>query len=94
MKINTSSLIGLILSFLMLSCSTRDKIWNASDLEIWVREQAVEEGYQKESIQLDDWYKKEDSRLVWHGEGIETASGKKSSFGIRVDEIWTPSGSN
>ncbi|MEN8678701.1 MAG: hypothetical protein ABF391_01515 [Akkermansiaceae bacterium] len=82
------------MAFLVASCTTKEDIWNASDLEVWVRDQAVEKGYRKESIQLEDWYRKEGEQLFWHGEGVEASSGKKSSFSIRVDKVWTPSGSN
>lgn len=87
-------LIGMVMFLLLNACTTRDRIWNASDLEAWVREQAVEQGYRKDSIELDEWYREVGDQLVWHGEGVETASGKKSSFGIRVDEVWSPSGSD
>ncbi|MBK1826274.1 hypothetical protein [Haloferula rosea] len=78
----------------MAACTTKDKIWNASDLEVWVKDQAVAQGYREESIQLEEWYRDEDGQLVWHGEGVEASSGKKSPFSIRVDKVWTPSGSD
>jgi hypothetical protein len=37
----------------LLACAD---VWNASDLALWVREQAVAEGCERETVELDDWY--------------------------------------
>jgi hypothetical protein len=92
MKHLIRSVISAALPLLLLaSCSTRDKIWNASDLAEWVQAEAVEQGYQPESIELEEWYRKDGERLMWHGTGVKNGSKNKSEFAVRVDEVWKPS---
>jgi hypothetical protein len=74
-------------------CSTRSKIWNAGDLAQWVKDQAVEQGFQRDSVQLDEWYREDGGQNVWHGRGINSKTGKKSEFEVPVDRVWTPSSS-
>lgn len=73
------------------ACNTRDEIWNGGDLEKWVRGRAVAQGFQVESIELEEWYVQEGGRNVWHGKGIDGRTGRERSFAIAVDEVWTPS---
>jgi len=61
-------------------CSTRSKI-------------AVEQGFQRDSVQLDEWYREDGGQNVWHGRGINSKTGKKSEFEVPVDRVWTPSSS-
>lgn len=67
-------------------------IWNAGDLAVWVREQAVERhDCVASSIQLEEWYTAEETGNVWHGTCREAATGETVGFGINVDSVWTPS---
>ena len=52
--------LGLLLS----GCTS---IWNASDLAVWVRDQAVDQGCQRETIELENWYAKTAEGNVWRG---------------------------
>lgn len=65
-------------------------IWNASDLADWVRDRAVEQGCQRETIELDEWYTQTREGNVWRGTCRDTQNDTKS-FGINVDPVWTPS---
>ena len=65
-------------------------IWNAGDLAISVRDGAVEQGCQRETIELDDWYTEGSGGNVWHGSCGDT-EGNEKSFGINVDAVWKPS---
>jgi hypothetical protein len=73
-----------------LTLSACADIWNASDLALWVRDQAVAEGCERETIELDDWYTAEGEHNVWHGT-CRDAQGNAKAFGINVDPVWTPS---
>lgn len=84
--------VGFALT-LLIACTARDRIWNSGDLAAWVRDQAVEQGFQRESVEIEDWYREEgDGRLVWHGKGRKEGSEAAEDFAIRVDPVWTPSG--
>ena len=52
-------------------------IWNASDLVVWVRDQAVDQGCRRETIELEDWYTETAEGNVWRG--------------TYVDSVWKPS---
>jgi uncharacterized protein YjbJ (UPF0337 family) len=65
-------------------------IWNASDLALWVRDRAVAEGCQRETVELDDWYTLEAGHNVWHGT-CRDGQGNDKAFGINVDPVWTSS---
>ena len=65
-------------------------IWNAGDLAQWVRDQAAQEGCQRETIVLEEWYKETDEGNVWRGT-CKGADGAEQSFGINVDSVWKPS---
>ena len=84
---------ALVVMLVMSACSPRDKIWNAGDLIEWVRSEAVKQGYQPDSIELEEWYREEGDQLIWYGRGIREGSNQESEFSIRVDEVWTPSSS-
>ena len=77
----------LISTMLIPACSD---IWNASDLAVWVQDRAVEQGCQRETIELEEWYTETAEGNVWRGT-CEDAQGKTKSFGINVDPVWTPS---
>lgn len=85
-------LMGLILQAtafgLLLSGCTN--IWNASDLAAWVQDRAVDQGCQRESIELDDWYTETAEGNVWRGTCRDSA-GTSLPFGINVDSVWKPS---
>ncbi|MEP5566498.1 MAG: hypothetical protein ABJN62_01565 [Halioglobus sp.] len=65
-------------------------IWNAGDLADWVREQAIEQGCQENSIELEDWYRETAQGNVWHGTCL-TKAGETQRFEVNVDSVWTPS---
>jgi hypothetical protein len=74
---------------LLAGCTGAD-IWNAGDLAVWVRDRAVEQGCQGETIKLDEWYTAEAEGNVWHGT-CRDAQGSTKSFGVNVDPVWKPS---
>ena len=74
---------GLLLS----GCNN---IWNAGDLAVWVQDRAVDQGCQRESIELDDWYTETAEGNVWRGTCRDSA-GASMRFGINVDSVWKPS---
>ena len=82
---------GLLSALLTTACM--DDIWNAGDLADWVRDRAVEEGCERESIELDDWYTPENGRNNWQGHCLKQGGGEKMEFSINVDSVWTPSSS-
>lgn len=75
---------------LVLAACTSADIWNAGDLAVWVRERAVEQGCQRETIELDEWYTAESDGNVWRGTCRDT-EGNKKPFGANVDAVWKPS---
>ena len=75
--------LGLLLS----GCAD---IWNASDLALWVRDQAVDQGCQRDTIELEAWYTETPEGNVWRGI-CQDSAGHSRSFGINVDSVWTPS---
>lgn len=75
---------------LVLSLSACSSIWNAGDLADWVREGAVKQGCQRQTIQLDEWYTETAEGNVWRGT-CRDAQGNPRSFGIDVDPVWKPS---
>lgn len=81
-----SALFAAVTLF-MSGCSS---IWNASDLIVWVQDRAVEQGCQRKTIELEEWYTKTTDGNVWRGTCRDT-NGNAKSFGINVDPVWTPS---
>ena len=79
----------LLIAFLSTACM--NEIWNAGDLADWVRDRAVEEGCERESIKLGDWYTSENGRNDWHGDCLKQGSAEQMEFSINVDSVWTPS---
>ena len=77
---------------ILTTACTKD-IWNASDLAQWVSDQAVEQGCERESIELEDWYTSENGRNNWHGRCLKQGSDEQMDFSINVDSVWTPSSS-
>jgi hypothetical protein len=51
-----------------------------------VRDRAVEQGCQGETINLDEWYTAEAEGNVWHGT-CRDAQGSTKSFGVNVDPV-------
>jgi hypothetical protein len=78
----------LVITLAMSGCAS--SIWNAGDLVHWVKDQAVEEGCQRDTISLEEWYTQTDEGNVWRGT-CKGADGKKRNFGINVDSVWKPS---
>ena len=73
---------------LLLSGCTN--IWNASDLALWVRDQAVDQGCQRDTVELEEWYTETVEGNVWRGI-CQDLAGNARSFGINIDSVWTPS---
>ena len=65
-------------------------IWNAGDLAQGVRDQAVLEGCQRDTIVLEEWYTETDEGNVWRG-NCKDIEGQQRNFGINVDSVWKPS---
>lgn len=91
----TRSLAALKLAFLpaavtLIISGCSSGIWNASDLVVWVQDRAAEQGCQRETIELEDWYTETADGNVWRGT-CKDAQGHGKSFGIDVDPVWTPS---
>lgn len=80
--------LPLALALTLQACMP--SIWNAGDLAEWVREQAVQQGCQNDSIELEDWYRETEGGNVWHGSCLDDA-GEAMTFQISVDSVWTPS---
>ena len=74
-------------SLFLTACSG---VWNAGDLAVWVRDRAVEQGCQRETIELEEWYTAEAGGNVWRGT-CRDSRGTEQTFGITVDRVWTPS---
>jgi hypothetical protein len=81
-----------MLAFALCPSCARSSIWNAGDLAEWVKNQAVQQGCERESIKLEEWYRNEDGRNVWHGTCRDPKTGKTRSFAIPVDSVWKQSG--
>lgn len=88
-KIELSVLAAVLVAFLAGGCS--NDIWNAGDLAEWVRDRAVEQGCERESIELDDWYTTEAGKNNWHGSCTNRDGAERMRFAINVDSVWTPS---
>jgi len=73
--------------WMLSACSD---IWNAGDLAVWVQDRAVEQGCQRETIALEEWYSETTEGNVWRGTCRDT-QGHRKSFAINVDPVWTPS---
>ena len=83
--IQTTILAG---AFFLSGCTS--SIWNAGDLVQWVKNQAVLEGCQRDTIVLEEWYIESDEGNVWRGACKDT-KGQQRNFGINVDSVWKPS---
>ena len=88
---HASRLVVTCLLFAFLSTACMNEIWNAGDLADWVRDRAVEEGCERESIELDDWYTSENGRNNWRGRCLKQGGAEQMDFSINVDSVWTPS---
>jgi hypothetical protein len=88
---NPTALAGKFLyigvALVMFGCSN---IWNAGDLAAWVTDQAVEQGCQRETIELEEWYTETTEGNVWRGTCRDTRDNTKT-FGIHVDRVWKSS---
>lgn len=67
-------------------------IWNAGDLAVWVKDRAVAQGCQRETIELGDWYVQTAEGNVWRGT-CRDVGGNPKTFGINVDAVWASSAS-
>ncbi len=74
--------------FFLAAC-TSTSIWNAGDPAVWVRDRAVDQGCQRETIKLDDWYPAEAEANVWQGI-CQDPKGNEKAFGVNVDPVWKP----
>ena len=54
-------------------------------------DEAVKQGCERGSIQLDEWYKAESTGNVWHGTCLDRELGEPMRFAVNVDTVWTPS---
>ncbi len=79
---------SIALTLLVQGCMP--SIWNASDLADWVREQAVDQGCQSDTVELEEWYAETGTGNVWQGRCVDS-SGETRAFAIPVDAVWTPS---
>ena len=84
--VKRATLAGADLVF-MSGCAN---IWNAGDLAVWVKDRAVKQGCQRETIDLKEWYTETAEGNVWRGT-FQDNRGQTMSFGINVDPVWTPS---
>ena len=57
----------------------------------WVKDEAVKQGCERDTIQLDEWYTAESTGNVWHGTCVGRDSGERMTFAVNVDAVWTPS---
>ena len=73
-----------------LSLGACSGIWNLGDLAVWVPDRAVEQGCQRETIELEERYTDESDGNVWRGTCVN-AQGEEQPFEINVDPVWTPS---
>jgi hypothetical protein len=80
----------LTIALIMATQGCMPSIWNASDLADWVRDQAVEQGCQNDSITLEEWYRETEHGNSWHGSCVDS-SGATMAFAINVDPVWAPS---
>ena len=62
-KLRRASMVAIV-ALLVPGCTS---IWNAGDLANWVRDQAVEQGCQRETIELEDWSAETAESNVWRG---------------------------
>jgi hypothetical protein len=67
------------------------QIWNASDLTDWVKDRATEQGCDRNTIVLKEWYEKGADGNEWHGNCVDSKTGKRKDFLINVDSVWKPS---
>ena len=81
----------LIACAALLAAACSNDIWNAGDLADWVRDRAVEQGCERNSLELEDWYRTEAGKNNWHGSCVSRGDGEKMTFAINVDSVWTPS---
>ena len=86
-RLNGVVLQVTVLGLLLSGCT---HIWNASDLAVWVQDRAVDQGCQRESIELEDWYTETAEGNVWRGT-CRDSEGTSMRFGINVDSVWKPS---
>ena len=83
------AVLAAVLIMALPACS--NDIWNASDLANWVRDRAVEQGCERDSIELEDWYREEGGKNLWHGSCRKSGSDDRMQFAIDVDPVWKPS---
>jgi hypothetical protein len=84
----TQLMTGTMLVVIFVTGCT--SIWNASDLAVWVKERAVEQGCRRDTIELEEWYTETSEGNVWRGT-CRDSLGNSKSFGINIDQVWKPS---
>lgn len=91
-RFNQSSVsIAAIAVAALVAAGCSNDIWNAGDLAEWVRDRAVEQGCERNSIELEDWYRDESGKNIWHGSCLDRKNRQRMDFAIDVDPVWTPS---
>ncbi len=83
------TLLTAVLVTALPACS--NDIWNAGDLANWVRDRAVEQGCERDSIELEDWYREESGKNNWHGSCKKSCSDERMHLGVNVDPVWKTS---
>ena len=83
--------ILLIVPLIVLALAGCNQIWNAGDLVEWVKQQAVKQGCDPATIEIDDWYTGTADGNVWMGTCTDAQSGDTIELAINVDSVWTPS---
>lgn len=80
-------IFGCLILVLSAGCTS---IWNAGDLAAWVRDQAVKQGCERETIELEEWYITTADGNIWRGT-CKDSTGNTKSFVINVGRVWKPS---
>jgi len=83
------ALVVAVIAVALPACS--NDIWNVSDLADWVRDRAVEDGCERDSIELEDWCREKSGKYYWHGSRNRRDGGERMPFAINVDPVWKPS---
>ena len=79
----------LALALLIAGCGP--SIWNASDLAVWVRNEAVKKGCDPATVRIADWYVNRGGENVWPVECVHRESREPMKLDIGVDKVWKPS---
>lgn len=78
-------------ALIVSSTGCSKQIWNAGDLIDWVKDRATEQGCDRKSIELKEWYDNSPEGNVWQGSCVNAKTGKSMAIRINVDSVWKPS---